>query len=282
MKTVQFTLCAAQRKWLIAACLEKSGLLRPALENGRVLFKGSSTVSCLTRLLGGPPLRLCGRISRSGARGAREDGDGAHLLLCERGEWRNVDEEIGEILPALGPEDLFVTGANAIDAHGHAAMLIGGAGGGAYGKVLPYIYAGGIRTLILTASDKLIPGNLDELYPQVSPKKCSFSYGMGCGLMPVPGEIITETQALSLFADVKALILAAGGYTGAEDSVLIQAWGGAEAIQAVLDLVEQVKQYPEENLMTPGSEAECAFPSANCARHKSCCYKRNGRGAAKI
>lgn len=272
MKTVQFTLYGPQRKRLIAACLKDR--LQPELPRRRILFKGSSTVSCLTRLLGGPPLRLCGRISQTGTRGAREDGHGPHLLLCDRGEWRNVDGEIAQLIPTFGPGDLFVTGANAIDAHGHAAMLIGSADGGAYGRVLPYLYARGVRTLVLTGSNKLIPGNLDRLYAQVSRETCSVSYGMGCSLMPIHGEIITEPEALDLFSGVTALVIAAGGHTGAEDSALLQVCGPESEVEKVLQLVEQVKAWPEECLMDEGSEPECSFPNPNCSRHTGCCYKK--------
>ena len=71
----------------------------------------------------------------------------------------------------MGPDDLFVTGANALDAFGHAALLIGSSGGGGYGTCMHFLYTEGIRTLILTSVMKLIPGDLTRLSPQISRKK---------------------------------------------------------------------------------------------------------------
>ena len=51
MSTAQFTLCGREGRELIALALLESRLFDPYLEKGRVLFKGSATVSCLTRRL---------------------------------------------------------------------------------------------------------------------------------------------------------------------------------------------------------------------------------------
>ena len=69
MSTAQFTLNGRQNRELIALCMAESGVLTPYLERGRVLFKGSATVSCLTRRLTGTPLRICGRITANGMKG---------------------------------------------------------------------------------------------------------------------------------------------------------------------------------------------------------------------
>ena len=64
----------------------------------------------------------------------------AHFLLYEHGEIQNVDSCLEHTLQTMGPGDLFVTGANALDAFGHAALLIGSPGGGGYGTCMPFLY----------------------------------------------------------------------------------------------------------------------------------------------
>ena len=66
MAIAQFTLLGTQCQWLIAHCVLDSDLLVPYLSRGKILFKGSSTVSCLTTMLSGTPMRICGRISKNG------------------------------------------------------------------------------------------------------------------------------------------------------------------------------------------------------------------------
>ena len=272
MSTVQFTLCGREGRELIALALLESRLFDPYLEKGRVLFKGSATVSCLTRRLVDTPLRICGRITARGMKGPLRPSEGAHFLLYQGGEVTNVDGSAGEVLKTFGPGDLFVTGANALDSFGHAALLIGSPGGGGYGECMGALYTEGFRTLILSSAAKLIPGDLTQLYSRVFWKNCDFSYGMACSLAPVPGEVITEPQALSLFARVEALIFAGGGHTGAEDALAIQISGERDQVEKVLDLVERVKALPDSPMGEEDSEAECAFPCFSCGPHLSCRY----------
>ena len=272
MSTVQFTLCGREGRELIALALLESRLFDPYLEKGRVLFKGSATVSCLTRRLVDTPLRICGRITARGMKGPLRPSEGAHFLLYQGGEVTSVDGSAGEVLKTFGPGDLFVTGANALDSFGHAALLIGSPGGGGYGECMGALYTEGFRTLILSSAAKLIPGDLTQLYSRVSRKNCDFSYGMACSLAPVPGEVITEPQALSLFARVEALIFAGGGHTGAEDALAIQISGERDQMEKVLDLVERVKALPDSPMGEEDSEAECALPCSSCGPHLSCRY----------
>ena len=57
MAIAQFTLWGVQCQWLIARCVLDSSLFAPYLSQGKILFKGSSTVSCLTTLLADTPMR---------------------------------------------------------------------------------------------------------------------------------------------------------------------------------------------------------------------------------
>ena len=77
---------------------------------------------------------------------------------------------------------------------------------------MPFLYTEGIRTLILTSVMKLIPGDLTRLNPQISRKKCDFSYGMACSLAPIPGEVLTEAQAIESYARCKRSGFAKGGF----------------------------------------------------------------------
>ena len=91
MAVAQFTLWGTQCQWLIARCILDSILFAPYLSQGKILFKGSSTVSCLTALLADTPMRICGRITKNGMKRSYAESQGAHFLLYERGEIRNVD-----------------------------------------------------------------------------------------------------------------------------------------------------------------------------------------------
>ena len=272
MAIAQFTLLGTQCQWLIARCVLDSELLAPYLSHGKILFKGSSTVSCLTTMLSGTPMRICGRISKNGMKRSKAVSQGAHFLLYEHGEIQNVDSCLEHTLQTIGPGGLFVTGANALDAFGHAALLIGSPGGGGYGTCMPFLYTEGFRTLVLSSVMKLIPGDLSVLNTHVSRNKCDFSYGMPCSLAPIPGEVLTETQALERYAHVSAHVFAKGGSSGAEASVAIQIEGEQEEVEKVLRLVEQIKSLPSQPPVDEDSLTECSYPCSGCSQHRSCAY----------
>jgi len=272
MATAQITLVGQQSRLLLAHCIAESGFLRPYLEHGRVLLKGGATISLLARLIVGTPLRLSGRLSTSGMRGALHQGTAAHFLLIEGGSMKNADEDPGSVVRSMGPGDLFLTGANAIDAFGNAALLIGSPGGGGYGSCMGALYSEGGRTVILTSVQKLVPGDLRDLYGHVNRKNCDYAYGMACALAPVPGEIITEAEALTLFAGVRAVCFAKGGHTGAEDAAAFQITGETTQVKKALELVERIKSIPPMYAAEAESETECTFPCSACGTHRACRY----------
>ena len=195
--TAQFTLTAQEAKRLIALCVFQTPQFQTAFTNHRVVFKGSTTVSALSQLAVDTPLRICGRMTETGMRANGIDCTSAHTLLWEHGTMRNIDDDVEDVLKSFTPDDLFIIGANAIDVHGNAALLIGSAGGGGYGHMMGAMYTEGFQTLILATSDKLIAGNLQTLYSTVYRKHCDYAYGMACGLAPVHGTVITEVDAIS-------------------------------------------------------------------------------------
>ena len=83
---------------------------------------------------------FCAQISKNGMKRSKAESQGAHSLLYKHGEIQNVDSCLEHTLQTMGPGGLFVTGANALDAFGHAALLIGSPGGGGYGTCMPFLY----------------------------------------------------------------------------------------------------------------------------------------------
>ena len=137
---------------------------------------------------------------------------------------------------------------------------------------MPYLYTEGIQTLILSSVLKLIPGDLTQIMGHVSMRRCGFSYGMAYSLAPIPGEIITEIEAIQFFAKVQAQIFAKGGFFGVQDSTAIQIQGERDQVERVLTLVEYIKTLPEEPPVDHDSLDECNFPCSECGSHHSCGY----------
>lgn len=273
MKTAQFTLTTEQAKRLIARAVFESEQFQIAFRSHRVLFKGSTTVSALSQLAANTPMRICGRVTEKGLKAHNVNSDGPHWMLYEQGEVRIVDDDVKALVESFGPNDLFITGANAIDAFGNAALLCGSPGGSQYGEALAMLYTEGCATLVLTTSDKMIPGNIKELYGKVRRKGCDYAMGMACGLAPIPGEVITEQRAIEMLADVQALIFARGGLGGAAGSSILQVTGEQQQVEKILCIVDEISEQ-SELLGSEPSLTECSFPCVACGRHLSCKYAK--------
>jgi hypothetical protein len=66
----------------------------------------------------------------------------------------------------------------------------------------------------------------------------------GLRLFPVPGEVITEIEALSLLTGATAELVAAGGVCGAEGSVWLAIAGSPEQEESAQRILKQVSGEP--------------------------------------
>lgn len=58
MRRIQFSLTVSEGKWLIAHAIADMKEVRDAIAGGRIVLKGGTTVSCVSELITGTPLRI--------------------------------------------------------------------------------------------------------------------------------------------------------------------------------------------------------------------------------
>src|SRR3990172_1711043 len=129
MMRAQISLTVNGSKRLIAKAIAALPEVRAALESGKILLKGGTTVSALAEELDLGPLHIAGRISGLGTKSsgvAVKESDAPHVVLVERGAPPHAFLNMAETVLTLGPDDVIVVGANAIDAYGGAAVMAGG------------------------------------------------------------------------------------------------------------------------------------------------------------
>lgn len=266
---VQITLTVAEAKWLIAKAIAQLPEVRRAQAEGSILFKGGTTVSAVCEELCGEPLAILGRISPAGARTSAAPGAvSRHCALLRAGILEAVQERLEAVAESLGPADVIIVGANAIDAFGHAAMMIGVRGGGAPWRVLAGVMADHAHVLIAVGSEKLVPGNLQEILTRTSRLDVDRADGMAVGLVPLVGKVITEVEALQILGGVDCWIIGKGGIGGAEGATTLVAQGSKEAITAVLAAVAAVRGKGHSGI--PQTLPDCSGPSRSCAAHRAC------------
>jgi hypothetical protein len=131
---------------------------------------------------------------------------------------------LDDVAASLKEGDVIIKGANALDLdHKRAAILIGHPQGGTITVALQAVVGRRVHLIIPIGLEKRVHGDLDEIANKVNTPG-----NEGLRLLPIPGEVVTEIEALKLLSGVKAEMIAAGGVSGAEGSVWLSIEGTCE------------------------------------------------------
>ena len=185
MRRIQFSLTVSEGKWLIAHAIADMKEVRDSIAGGRIVLKGGTTVSCVSELITGTPLRICGRISKHGAVSSKFTDSAQHSIMYSNGEITGLDPDFDTALLQLGPSDVIIIGANIIDNFGGAAMLAGSPAGNNCGRGVSAMSVEGGKTIIAAGMEKLIPGSVWDSIRAAQRKGVDASRGMACGLFPI-------------------------------------------------------------------------------------------------
>ncbi len=158
-------------------------------------------------------------------------------VIIREGVWLQ-GKTIFDVVDDMKENDVILKGANAVNIElRRAALLIGHPQAGTIGASLPAHYGRRVRLIIPVGLEKRISGNPDELAARVNEPGAH-----GYRLLPVPGEVFTEIDAISLLTGAKACLLAAGGVAGAEGSIWLGVSGDAAQEGGAMALLQSVAQ----------------------------------------
>jgi hypothetical protein len=227
-----FVLTVAESKRLIARALKRHPLILNALNRGILaVAKGTTNSYVVEELLeeGIDRTDYCTGVTKpsKGADGAVTANKLPDLVLRDGERLEGVSAV--EIASEMGPGDVFVKGANALNYEKRqAGILIGHPTGGTIGSVIGTIVSRRAVLMIPVGLEKNIPGDIHEIYRTMVRAGAE---GGGPMLWPVDGEIFTEVEALQLImSGGSAAPVAAGGIAGAEGSVRMAVWGSSDHI----------------------------------------------------
>ena len=150
-------------------------------------------------------------------------------------------EGIEKAIENLSAGDVFIKGANALDATGTAGIYMAHRSGGTIGSALGTVMARGVHFIIPIGIEKTIPYSIKEAAKHVGIEAFYHSVGLPVGLMPVHGKIITEIDALKILGAEDAFPIGAGGVDGGEGSVVLCVEGSVEKLDELMSLVMQIK-----------------------------------------
>jgi hypothetical protein len=241
----QLTLTVNEAKRLIAKAVAALPEVRFALERGRVLLKGGT---------------------------AARQVEGPHSALISAGRAVNIDAEIVEVARSLGPDDVVIIGGNALDPQGNVAMMAGSASGGLPGEAMSGFVAEGAAVIIPIGLEKLIPCPIAQAVRAAGRKGVDLALGMGVGLIPIQGRVVTERDAAGILAAVRATVIGRGGIMGAEGATVMAVEGERADVEKLFALVRTIKGASLSGI--PESLEECQGASPRCRDHLACVYRK--------
>ena len=144
-------------------------------------------------------------------------------VVITRGNWQK-GKTISDVVDDLKEGDVILKGANALDLQRkQAAVLIGHPKGGTIVLSLQAIVGRRVKLIIPVGLEKRVNSDLYVLSEKLNSPQAS-----GYRLLPVPGQVFTEIDAVSCLTGASAEIIAAGGVCGAEGCILLAIEGTKE------------------------------------------------------
>ncbi|MHC4624038.1 MAG: hypothetical protein ACYS4W_09065, partial [Planctomycetota bacterium] len=221
-------------------------IVKEALKSGMVIVaKGTTNTYVAEELLGRKiphGAYVFGRTypAKGGKRlrGAESVGE----VVLVNGKHRE-DLSLEQAVRQLKPGDVVIKGANCLDYDSKlAAVIVGSSSAGTTGKILPYVGARKAHLVIPVGLEKHVSGNPFEVVKKM--REPIEELNDIPSMFLLPGEIVTELEALKLFADVSVFQAAAGGIGGAEGSVRLVCRGARQKVEKALKLAEEIQGEP--------------------------------------
>jgi hypothetical protein len=146
------------------------------------------------------------------------------------------NKTIEDVADSLKEGDIIIKGGNALDLlNRRVAVLIGNPTGGTIFVSLKAAVGRRVRLIMPVGVEKRVATDLDDLS-----RKVNAPGSKGLRLMPAPGEVFTELDAVSLLTGATAEIIGAGGVSGAEGCIYLGVSGSPEAEQKAEQLMKSV------------------------------------------
>ncbi len=143
---------------------------------------------------------------------------------------------IFDVADDLKEGDVILKGANAVDpVRGRAGILIGHPKGGTIAAALQAVTGRRVKLILPVGLEKRVNTDLNRIAETLNSPG-----GQGPRFWPVPGEVITELQAIYSLTGATAELVAAGGVGGAEGSVMLAVTGSPGEEESAGKLLEEI------------------------------------------
>jgi len=159
-------------------------------------------------------------------------------VIIRDGQWQ-MGQTIFDVADDLRAGDVVLKGANAFDPRGQAAVQIAHPKGGTILAALSAVIGRRVQLIVPVGLEKRVLEDVNVLA-----QRCNAPDGEGPRLLPVPGKIFNELDAIKLMTGAQACLIAAGGVYGAEGAAWLGITGAEEQVEAAAELIKSVSDEP--------------------------------------
>ena len=240
-KMKQFCLTTSMGKRLIGKAMAHHPAIKKVLEKGTlVVIAGSTNGYVAEEIL--KSLGLAEGFNRKGFRrgitvAPRAKAGKANLpgdVIISDGKLVE-GKTIADVTDDLKSGDVVLKGANAFDARGQAAVQIGASTGGTILATIPAVVGRLVQLIVPVGLEKRVLEDVNVLAA-----RCNAPSAAGPRLMPMPGVIFTELDAIKLMTGAEAFLIAAGGIYGAEGASYLGISGSETQLEAATELTRSL------------------------------------------
>lgn len=244
----QFVITPAMGKRLIGMGMAAHPAVRSTLQKGTlVIIAGSTNGYVAEEIL--KATGQAGDFTRTGFRRGTvfpQGFDPRTVAADFRGDVVLVDgawdrgKTIFDVSDSLKAGDLVLKGGNALDVYGRkAAVLIGDPQTGTAGAAMRAAVGRRVQLIVPIGLEKRVLEEIDDLADELNAADAA-----GPRLLPLPGRVFTEIDALHLLTGATMRVVSAGGIYGAEGSLWVSVTGRPEQVHAAAELIQSLQAEP--------------------------------------
>jgi hypothetical protein len=243
MERVLVTLTPSEAKRLIGKAVAMMEPVRECLKKGTIVICLGTTNAYVAEEILGRRIEEKGMFSMGVITPEGTCISNSDRRLKERVIMKGKLTRLGlkDVIEKLGPSDVFIKGANAIDPWGNAGVYLGSATGGTVGMSIGVLLARGVKIIVPVSLEKCIPYAILDLVPRLGNQRFLASMNLPVGIMPIPGEVVTEIEAVNTLFGCECLPIGGGGINGGEGSRCYLIEGDGESVRAAWDGVLKIK-----------------------------------------
>ena len=233
----------AESKRLIAKAVAEMDEIKEALLQGMLIIAGGTTNGYIARQITKQTdidvHRYTAGWIYQGKLDSTPKEERLKPLILIKGEISDIS--LQEALEKISGKDVFLKGANALDAEGNVAVLAANPEGGTVGAFWAIVASRGVNLICPVGLEKMI-ASVPQACQHAGQEKFAYSMGLKIGLLPLPtAKVVTEIQAIEILYGLEAVHIASGGVMGSEGSVVLSVFGDKEKVHQMWKDIQSIK-----------------------------------------